>query len=324
MKNSDGNLLISSAGRRVELVKAFKESLAVLNNGAKVFAADMYPELSSACNVADGYFAVPAVFSADYIHSLLSICRNNNVKIVIPTIDTELHLLSSNLHRFQEYGVEVVVSNSVLIESCRDKRITGCLFSSLGLPYPEIYDTNFLKYPCFCKPYDGSRSVGAKIIQKWSDITDDDLNNPKNIFMEFVPKTYCEYTVDAYYNRYGALKSLVCRERLEVRSGEVSKGISRKDFVYDVLVKKLKNLDGARGCITFQFFVNKESKDIKGLEINPRFGGGYPLTHEAGARFTDYVVAEYYLNEDVKFFDGWKSDLLMLRYDAAVFLKHEL
>ena len=81
-------------------------------------------------------------------------------------------------------------------------------------------------------------------------------------------------------------------------------------------------LPGAKGCITFQFFVNKETCDIKGLEINPRFGGGYPLTHQAGARFTDYLISEYFCGKEVDFYDGWESDLLMLRYDAGIYKKY--
>jgi len=318
-----GNLLISSAGRRVELVKAFQNSLRSFGVNAKVYATDMHPELSSACNVADGCFAVPAANDQQYIGSLIDICKKNNVSLVVPTIDTELELLSLNSDFFRAEGIDVLVSDQDFIRSCRDKRITGELFLSLDIPYPKVYDKDGLHFPCFCKPYDGSRSIGAKPIMDHSDLLDNDLNNPKNMFMELIPKTYCEYTVDAYYNKLGCLKSLVCRERLEVRSGEVSKGITRKDFVYDFLSSKLGYLEGAKGCITFQFFVNKEIKEIKGLEINPRFGGGYPLTHQSGARFTDYVISEYYLGRDVIFCDDWDSDLLMLRYDAAVFVKHE-
>jgi carbamoyl-phosphate synthase large subunit len=56
------------------------------------------------------------------------------------------------------------------------------------------------------------------------------------------------------------------------------------------------------------------------LEINPRFGGGYPLTGAAGADYCAWLIAEYLLNKEIGFFDDWEADLLMLRYDAKVIL----
>ncbi len=304
------------------MVKAFQESLAGFKVAGKVFATDMRPNLSPACEVAERSFEVPAATDAGYVEFLLALCKAEDVALVIPTIDTELLLLAENSELFCNAGIQVVVSDLPFIEACRDKRQTGDLFIAHGIGYPEIYPKDDLKFPCFCKPYDGSSSIGAKIIDKASEITAADFNNPKNIFMEFVPKSYCEYTVDGYYSQKGELRSLVCRERIEVRSGEVSKGITRKDFVYDYLVHKLSTLPGARGCITFQFFVNKSLSDIKGLEINPRFGGGYPLTHKSGAKYTDYLISEYFLGKDISFYDQWESELLMLRYDSGVYKKY--
>lgn len=316
------NILVSSAGRRVELVQAFQRSLKDFGVEGKVFATDMVADLSPACEVADKAFQVPAATAADYIAFLLNLCQINNVRLVIPTIDTELKCLSENSQLFKAAGIEVVVCGAELINECRDKRKTGELFGRMHIGYPAIFHREYIQFPCFCKPYDGSRSIGAKSLLTADDLSKEDFDNPRNVFMELVPKSYCEYTVDGYYNRQEKLCALVCRERIEVRSGEVSKGISRKDFVYEYLISRLAMLPGAKGCITFQFFVNKETCDIKGLEINPRFGGGYPLTHQAGARFTDYLISEYFCGKEVDFYDGWESDLLMLRYDAGIYKKY--
>ena len=323
MSKENVNLMVTSAGRRVELVKSFKDSISKLGLNVGVFAADMNPEYSSACLVADRFFKVPPVNSSSYIEFLLGICLENSIRIVVPTIDTELLCFSENVGVFRDAGIDVVVSDMSFVEFCRDKRKTGKLFVSLGISYPEIFSRDSLKFPCFCKPYDGSRSAGAKALLAESDLTPDDVFNSRNIFMELIPSDYCEYTVDGYYDRLGRLCSLVCRERIEVRDGEVSKGITRKDFVYDYLISRLGKVSGARGCITFQFFVNKNTADLKGLEINPRFGGGYPLTHAAGAVFTEYLLSEYLLGHEVGFYDAWEDNLLMLRYDAAIYSKDE-
>ncbi len=319
MKN---NILVSSAGRRVELVQAFKSTLNRYISNGKVFCTDMYPELSSACQIADGSFKAPRVTDSDYIEFLLSTCIAHNIGLVIPTIDTELLVLAQNRERFAEQGITLVISDEELISLCRDKRKTAKLFNFLNIDQPAILDKDDLTFPCFCKPYDGSCSVGAMAISQKSELTNEVLNNPKNMFMELVPKSYCEYTIDAYYTEDNTLRCLVPRKRLEVRGGEVSKGVTKKNFVYDYLLERVSMLKGARGCITFQLFVNEETESVKGLEVNPRFGGGYPLSNDAGAKFTDWLIKEYLQEEDIDFFDSWEPNLLMLRYDAKV-LVHE-
>ncbi|MEZ8145402.1 ATP-grasp domain-containing protein [Enterovibrio norvegicus] len=318
MKN---NLLILSAGRRVELVQAFQNDLKELNINAQVYCTDMSPELSSACQIADESFKVPRVTDPSYLSTIESLCLENGIRLVIPTIDTELLLLAEAREAFFEKGVEIVISSTPLISECRDKRKTADLFSRLQVDQPAIYNKADLTFPCFCKPYDGSCSVGAIALPHREALTQDLLDNPKNMFMELIPKTYCEYTIDAYYSGAGELKSLVPRKRLEVRGGEVSKGVTRKNFVYDYLLSRVETLPGARGCITFQLFVNEDTQQVKGLEINPRFGGGFPLSYDAGARFPKWLIEEYLMGRPAVFSDNWEANLVMLRYDAKVLVR---
>ncbi|MDF1641268.1 ATP-grasp domain-containing protein [Thalassolituus oleivorans] len=317
------NILISSAGRRVELVRSFQDSVKRLSLNAKIICTDIEPDFSSACQISDLAVKVPRVNSSDYIKQLLEICKLYNVGMIVPTIDTELLVLSKNRDIFELNGINIVVSDYQLVSDCRDKRATANVFSSLDIDQPEIYDVNSIVFPCFCKPYDGSCSIGAFPLYHEMMLTPEILANEKNMFMELVDSDYCEYTVDAYYNIEGILCCVVPRERIEVRGGEVSKGITRKDFVYAYLCSRLGRISGARGCITFQFFVNVETQSLKALEINPRFGGGYPLTHSAGAPYSEWLIREYFLGEKIDFFDSWTANLLMLRYDASVLVYEE-
>ena len=57
---------------------------------------------------------------------------------------------------------------------------------------------------------------------------------------------------------------------------------------------------------------------IFGIEINPRFGGGFPLSYHAGAKFPLYILKEYLMDESIDFFDGWKIDKYMVRYDQEI------
>lgn len=210
-----------------------------------------------------------------------------------------------------------------MVDYCRDKRKSAELFKDLGLKSPEIYPVSDIKFPCFSKPYDGSCSVGAATLLDASMLTDVLLKNDKMMFMELIDiDRYTEFTVDIYYDRNGLLKCLVPRQRIEVRGGEVSKGVTRKGVVYDYLLERMKSLQGARGCITFQVFVDIDSQEFYALEINPRFGGGFPLTNESGAKYPEWLIREYLIGEEVTFHDGWKENLMMLRYDAQVLVEN--
>ena len=107
-----------------------------------------------------------------------------------------------------------------------------------------------------------------------------------------------------------------------MRSGEVSKGVTRKNSLYQTLLEKMAVLEGARGCITAQFFCNEETGEFYGVEINPRFGGGFPLTYAAGGNYPGWLMREYLGDGEIPFSDDWENNLIMLRYDAKV-LVHE-
>jgi len=318
----NNNIMILSAGRRVDLVYAFQEAIKKYFPEGRVYTTDIHPDLSAACQVSDGAFKVPRVGADNYIDLIIELCEKNLVGMLIPTIDTELNIIAINKHKFESKNIVVVISSVDLIKKCRDKRFTSEIYEKLKIDQPVIYEKKDISFPCFCKPYDGSCSIGVHIIYSQEMLTSEILNNEKNIFMELIGKEYQEYTIDIYYNKYGKLCCLVPRERIEVRGGEVSKGATRKNYVYEYLRHRLENLEGARGCITTQVFANPENKKIKALEINPRFGGGFPLSYAAGANYPDWLIREYFLNEDIQFYDGWEDNLLMLRYDAKVIV-HE-
>lgn len=313
------NILITSAGKRVELVFEFMRELKDKFPGAKVITVDLNPAMAPACRVSDLSFAVPRVTDEHYIAELLRICKENNVKVVVPTIDTELEVLSKTRNRFEEIGVAVLVSDIEFIRTCRDKRNTIKFFETVGIRNPASRNKFRPEFPMFAKPYDGSLSTNIHIIRQKSDLTKEILEDPKLIFMELIDKSeYKEYTVDLYYSKEGNLKCVVPRERIEVRSGEVNKGATRKNHIVNFLRERLGRLDGVRGCICIQVFYGSKDNDIVGIEINPRFGGGYPLSFYAGANFPQYIVREYLLGEELEYSENWGDNTVMLRYDSQV------
>ncbi len=318
------NILITSAGRRVELVRAFQIELKKLFPYSKVYTAEANPEWSSASRISDGFFTIPKVDNENYVKSILELCINEGIKIVIPTIDTELIVLADSKELFLINSIQVIVSDFDLVSKCRDKRQTNFLFKDLKIDIPISVDKKNPSFPLFIKPYDGSLSKDIFIINSKDELTDSLLNNPKLMFMEYInPNDYCEYTIDAYYDKNSNLKCLVPRQRIEVRGGEISKGKTVKLNFYKTLKSKLSYIKGAKGCLTIQFFVGKETEEIIGIEINPRFGGGFPLSYVSGANYPKYIILEYLLNEPIPFNDNWIENRVMLRFDSEVILDQD-
>lgn len=301
----------------MELLREFQHEAGQYDGG--VFTADLNPSMSPACRLAEKTFAVPRVTHPGYVDCLLDICVSNKVRLIILTIDTELMVLSQNRDRFEDIGVSVMVSDEAFVLACRDKRRTAELFDKIGIRNPQPRDKCHPLFPMFAKPYDGSLSTNIHVLKSQADLTPEILNDPKLLFMEYIDKSqYREFTVDMYYGADNRVKSIVPRERIEIRSGEVNKGATRKNHIVEYLKSRMSCLHGVRGCICVQLFYREYDKDIVGVEINPRFGGGYPLSYHAEANYPSMLIKEYILGESIEYSEDWLDNMVMLRFDSQV------
>jgi len=307
------NILITSAGRRVSLVKITQDTIKRYNDNAKVYTTDMNPLWSPACFVADGYYKVPRVTESNYIDYLLDISKKEDISLIIPTIDTELSILADAKKRFEKEGINIAVSSKSLCDTFYLKSSSEEFFKKHNIPTPISYNSlKDAKFPLFAKLNNSSCSIGAKKI----DTLEDSLTLKGNyIFQEFIVGR--EFTVDVYIALDGKVKCIVPRERIEVRAGEVSKAITVKDReIIDSVYNFCSKLEGAFGVLTIQLF-KKDNGSLVFIEVNPRFGGGYPLSFYAGANMVDMLIRDI-LGEKLEYFDNWQDGLKMLRYDAEV------
>jgi carbamoyl-phosphate synthase large subunit len=264
---------------------------------------------------------VPRVTAEGYLDELLKICGENDVKIVVPTIDTELLILASAKQRFAERDIVLAVSDAGFVRLCRDKRLTSQWFDAHAVKTPAPRDKHHPIFPMFAKPYDGSLSCNLHVIHKPEDLTEEILNDPKLMFMELIDKKlFKEYTVDMYYGVDHCVKAIVPRERIEIRAGEINKGRACKNWLVDYLKQRLNQLEGVMGTICLQLFVRDETREVYAIEINPRFGGGYPLSYYAGANFPRYLIQEYIAGVHLAYSDDWMDNTVMLRYDSQVII----
>ncbi len=319
-----GTVLVSSAGRRNHLIRCFRQDAALLGSPWRVLATDMNPELSAACQDADAAFTLPRCTAPEFVPALLGLCRSEKVDLVIPTIDTELALLSRHRADFAALGSKVVVSAPEVVAMATDKLATAHLLLDAGIPTPRtlsladyLLEPSRLCWPVIAKPIGGSASLGVVRPGKPADLTG--LEPQAYIVQELWQGR--EYTVNMFFDATGQLRCAVPHERIEVRAGEVSKGVTRRLPALSAAARRLESvLPGAYGPLCFQAIV-RDDGSFAIFELNARFGGGYPLAHQAGARFSQWLIEEVSGRASTAS-DDWQAGVTMLRYDAAVFL-HE-
>jgi carbamoyl-phosphate synthase large subunit len=167
------------------------------------------------------------------------------------------------------------------------------------------------------KPLDGSASKGIFKIRNRKELLFFKDYVPRPILQEYVEGT--EYTLDIFYDFSGKLRCIVPRKRIEVRAGEVSKAmVADNEKIVNEGWKAAECLKGCVGCINIQCFLTNDGT-LKFVEINPRFGGGVPLSLKAGADFPRWIIEMARGNDPGDIRDAYRKNIYMLRYDDAVF-----
>jgi carbamoyl-phosphate synthase large subunit len=320
--HSKVTVLFTSVGRRVALVRSFFQAMKELHVEGRVVCVEA-SELSAASQIADSHYLVPRCNDPNYINVLLDICRRERVSLVFPLIDTELWILAQNSDHFRSIGCTPVISELETISIARDKRSTAQFLQSIGIATPAILNIDEVRskpgiFPVFMKPINGSASIGSRIIQ-----TLDDLNywfprTPDALLLQYV--SGMEFTVDVYAGLDGIPRCAVPRLRLETRAGEVSKGMTvAQPRIMEEALRIVGCLHGPRGVITLQCIM-PDSGIPQFFEINARFGGGVPLSIEAGANFPLWLLSEYLGRIPNIGCPSFRPQMLMLRYDDAIFI----
>lgn len=317
-------VLFTCVGRRIELLRAFRRAAEAIDIDLVIHGADV-TTLSPGMHHTDCPHIVPPVSDADYIEALLGITRRKGIDLVIPLIDPELPVLAASANRFAELGCTALVSSPSVIRICQDKLETFKVLSRAGIGTPatstwkEAIARKSHRYPLFLKPRIGSAAKGNHVIHNRAELESFGRLVKDAIVQEFVSGT--EYTMDVYTGLDGKPRCVVPRRRLEVRTGEVSKALIVKDKRIMALGKSVAKLLGTcRGVVTVQCFAPKDGS-LKALEINPRFGGGVPLSIHAGADFPKWILEETLGRKPRIREGGFRDDVAMLRFDDSVFVE---
>lgn len=303
------NVMLTSVGRRAYMVKYFKE---VLGKGGKVYVCNS-DDKSIAFKYADEKVISPLIYDENYIPFLLDYCKRNSINILISLFDIDLLMLARYKNQFEEIGTKVIVSDPQIVEICNDKWKTYQFLINNGFCAPASYlninqviqkiAAGELNYPIVVKPRFGCGSISVAIAYDEEDlfyltkkankeITTSYLKYESAVTEEKVIYQEClkgqEYGADIINDLNGVTQNVIVRKKIAMRSGEtdiaelVDEPIIRDELTrLGIITKHIANMD----CDVF--FVDGKPYI---LEMNARFGGGYPFSHMGGCNLPQAIV----------------------------------
>jgi len=319
------NVLLSSAGRRVSLLRLFQKALQHSASPGRVIAADA-SESAPATYLADGFFRVPSCTAAEFFPKILEICQHQEIKLIVAVIDAELSVFARNRERLRELGISVAVSSLEAVELTADKAATHDWLAAAGFPVPtqtriacgsQVPATLRWSPPPVAKPRTGSSAIGVRFLRNQAEL-DGFVASGDTVVEELLDGD--EYTVNVYVDRGGRSLCAVPHRRTAVRGGEVSKAVTAKrEDIIELASSIAEHLPGAYGPINVQIFASRGG-ELKVTEINPRFSGGYPLAEFAGAQFPEWLIREARGESLSEVQPDWQDGVSMLRFDHEIFV----
>lgn len=304
------NILLTSAGRRGYLVEFFKEAL---NGTGEVHVGNSTP-LSPVFYYADKCVVTPLIYDENYIPFLLRYCEENRIDAVISLFDIDLYMLAQHKDDFAKIGVKVLVSDPEVILTCNDKWNTYQFCRNHGFAVPKTYcriedvkaalTSGELNYPVIIKPRWGMGSIAIYQAENEEELNVLTRKVKQEIFDSYLKyesafdKDECvlfqekikgqEYGLDVVHDLQGNHCLTVVREKIAMRSGETDCAKVLLNPAIEAVGTAVGKALGHIGNLDMDVFVTED--EIYVLELNARFGGGYPFSHLAGVNLPKAIV----------------------------------
>ena len=334
------NILLTCAGRRNYIADYFNQAL---GQSDMVCGADMNlsaPALQ-ACNKS---FRLPDIFNPNYIDSLTKLVLSENIHMVFSLNDLEIGLLAKKRATLEEKtGATFYVPSVSTLNICTDKWRTFEFVQEIGIAAPETFlslDNAILalklgrvQFPLIIKPRWGSASIGLVIVENQKDlITGFEfcrktvsksplslLGTKDNVIIQEMIQGQ-EYGVDILYGRKQNFIGFTAKKKIAMRAGETDKAVTvgRKRFVYTI--EKIVQYLPHRGNLDCDFL--ERDGELYLLEFNPRFGGGYPFTHLAGANHIQMLINDYQGNKVQPY--HYETGKAFAKFDSLVKVPYDL
>lgn len=336
------NILFTCAGRRNYLINYFKEAL---NGNGKVYAADINLSAPSMVD-ADAAFVVPSIDSEHYIGELKKIIKANKINAIISLNDLELPILSEHKDELESTGAKIIVSSEKVIDITFDKLATFNFIKDIGLDTPLTYTTleavqkalinKELNFPLVVKPRWGSSSINIDFVESLEELELvfklQQIKLKKSILNTVSTKEFdhaiiiqekidgVEYGMDIVNDFKTNYFGSFVREKYSMRSGETDKAISVIDKRFEQLGQTLSSKLKHTGTLDCDIFLTKDKMYV--IDLNPRFGGGYPFSHEAGINTAAIYIEWLKGNKNVNQFNNYESGRLFSKCDRLIEIKN--
>jgi len=285
------NILISCSGKQVNLVSWFKE---LLDEESYLIACDNN-EFSPSLSIADKYFVAPTLDSPSYKDWFFSICKENNVSLVLSLYEPDLIILASIKDQLNSIGCKLVGAEEDTIKRITDKYLAKELLENAGIQYPKTkllsdFSLNSFSGPYIVKPRLGRGSRGIK---KFKDINS--VLEYRSVVEDpsaFVVQELLDgpqFCFDILNDLHSNFVTTFIRRRLKMGTEETEVAITEDNKELHLVGKKVSEALRHQGSIDVEAIEHNEKFYI--IDINVRFGGSYAFSHIAGANIPGALIS---------------------------------
>ena len=311
------NILILSCGTRNKLVRYFKEC----NEFEKVVVTDC-SEQAPAIYEADKFYLVPRMTENGDLDCLKEICKKEDINVLLPLQEDELLLIAQNKKGFDDIGVLPLVSDFDNISLCKDKYMLNSKLRENGInAVPTVLANDYLstaeeKIDVFVKPRFGAGSINTMGIRT-KRMLEALAEEAETEFVVQPRMSGKEYGVDVYVDTESReVVALFCKEKLRMRAGETEKSKSVKNEEIKTLVMKAVSLLHLYGPLDVD--VMEQNGEFYVLEINPRFGGGYPHAYECGISFPNCIACNALKERNLVCADEYPEEIIAMKFSDII------
>lgn len=282
------NVLITSASRKVPLIRAMQEALARINPTAHVFAGDIDPQ-AIAQYAADGFWQMPHTIDSN-LPSLINGCQERNIGVILPTRDGELTFWARHRETLLAIGIVVVISPPDSLARCLDKFSFAQFGQAQGLPMIATAEDPISvgSGPYVVKERFGAGSLGLGLALPLAAAQEHAKGLKEPLFQPYV--TGPEISIDGWVDQKGDVLGVVLRRRDSVFNGESQISTTFRDDTLERQAHQVIQKLDLRGPVVMQAIVVEDNLQI--IECNPRFGGASTTSIAVGLDMLHWSLRE--------------------------------
>lgn len=304
------NILLTTVGRRTYLVEYFKEAL---HGKGKLYVSNSI--YTYTVSKADGFCQTPSFFDNTYIPTIISFCKEKNISAIISLLDLDAQKLAEHKTEFDKEGIKLVVSSVEAMDICNDKWKTYLFLDQIGIKQPLSYisieDTknaikdNKLTFPIIIKPRWGIGSFGVYKVENEQELdvlyaklhrdlftTYMGRESKKDVDACIILQQYVlgnEFGIEVLNDLEGQYVATFVKQKLAMRAGETDVAITVDSKPFEIVSKTISM--GLRHIALLDMdCIQTKDGTLFVLELNCRFGGQYPFTHNAGVNIPQQII----------------------------------